>query len=109
MLCGVNRGVGSRPRAGASLVGGYTEEGDGSKTEGAWYLGVGVDSLESLPTQGQSAISDVLTCGGGRVTRTVVISAMTDGEAIPSRLSNSGLSCKMIAFQRAQEEPADGG
>ena len=55
VLWGVNLGVGNKPRAGASFVGGLTVDGDGSITVGGQYFGVGVDSFEPYPKALRSA------------------------------------------------------
>lgn len=79
--------------------------GDGSKMSGVRYLWVGVDSHEPYPK------AEARSGNGGGVVfeRVGVPSSLPDGDdGIPSTLSNSGLSLKMIDFQSA-DAPGEGG
>lgn len=91
-------------------------DGDGSMILGVKYFGVGVDSLEPYPNVLRSATMGTKDRGQVALIDLTFAFADVDG-AIPSMLSNSGLSLRMIDFQsadcsaspREHPEPGDGG
>ncbi|KAK5626836.1 hypothetical protein RRF57_002551 [Xylaria bambusicola] len=111
--CGVRRGVGSKPRAGASRPGVFTVDGTGSIIAGAaMFLGVGVASGASIKgvARARGVTGDELG-DSGKDTKTLL-----DGliGIKSSRLSRSGSSCRISFFQskhcsRIAWDPEPGG